>query len=237
MTLKLAVIGDFNPKSETHLATNKAILHSKALLKCELDSIWVHSVDATAEIISQFDGFLIAPGGPFKNMENIIYSIQYARENDLPCLGTCGGFQHIMLEYARNILGLKSAQHEEYDPNSSELFITKLSCSLKGREMELDLVPGSKVASLYGKKQVTEKYYCNFGVNPNYLEIIKNGPINIVGSDRKGEIRIVEYPDHAFIIGTLYVPQVQSINSTPHPLITGLVEAIIIRSTIKFITD
>jgi len=227
MTLKLAIIGDYNPKSETHVATNKAILHSKDLLQCDLNFSWKDSQDITMNDISQFDGFLIAPGGPFKNMENIIYSIQFARENSLPCLGTCGGFQHIMLEYARNILGLKSAQHEEYDPNSSELFITQLSCSLKGREMELELVPGSKVASIYGKNQVIEKYYCNFGVNPDYLHSIKKGPINIVGSDREGEIRIVEYPDHAFFIGTLFVPQVQSTISSPHPLITGFLNAMI----------
>lgn len=232
MTMKLAIIVDFNPKSETHVATNKAIQHSKDLLQCDLNSNWVGTLDITKDIFSQFNGFLIAPGGPFNNIENVVDTIQYARVNDVPCLGTCGGFQHIMIEYARNVLGYKNAHHEEYNPNSSELFITKLSCSLKWREMELNLVPGSKVASLYGKNQVNEKYYCNFGVNPDYLKIMKNGPINIVGSDREGEIRIVEYPDHVFFIGTLYVPQVLSTVSTPHPLITGFIEAIINRNCV-----
>ena len=136
---------------------------------------------------------------------------------------------HILIEYARNILGFKNAQHEEYNQKSSELFITKLSCSLKGWEMELNLVPGLKVASLYGKNQVIEKYYCTFGVNPDYIQVIKNGPINIVGSDREGVIRVLEYPDHVFFIGTLYVPQMLSTKSTPHPLVTGFIEAIINR--------
>ncbi len=95
--------------------------------------------------------------------------------------------------------------------------------------MELNLVPGSKVAYLYGKNQVIEKYYCNFGVNRDYIQVIKNGPINSVGSDYEGEIRVIEYPDHAFFIGTLYVPQVLSTNNTPHPLVTDFIETIINR--------
>ena len=67
----------------------------------------------------------------------------------------------MVIEYARNVLGYKDAQHAEYDPYASELFISELACSLRGREMELNLIPNSEVASLYGKLQVKEKYYCN----------------------------------------------------------------------------
>ena len=227
MTMKLSIIGDFNPHSETHMATNESIEHSKNLLKCDLDSYWINTQDITEDIFDQFDGFLIAPGSPYKNMENVIDAIYYAREKNIPCLGTCSGFQHMIIEYARNILGFKNAHHEEYHQDSSDLFITKLSCSLKGRNMELNLVPGSKVASLYGKNQVIERYYCNYGVNHDYLQMLKSGPINIVGSDCEGEIRVLEYPDHIFFVGTLYVPQVQSTHSTPHPLITGFIGTII----------
>ncbi|MFX1340515.1 MAG: CTP synthase [Promethearchaeota archaeon] len=225
--MKLSIIGDFNPNSETHLATNNAIEHSKNLLQCDLDSYWIDTQNITQEIFDQFDGFLVAPGSPYKNMDNVINTIQYARENNIPCLGTCGGFQHMIIEYARNILGFKNAEHEEYNQKSPELFITKLKCSLKGRSMELNLVPGSKVAILYGKTQVIEKYYCNYGVNREYFNILKSGPFSIVGSDCEGEIRVFEYPAHTFFIGTLYVPQVQSTNSNPHPLMTGFIDAVI----------
>ncbi|MFX1501678.1 MAG: CTP synthase [Promethearchaeota archaeon] len=225
--MKLAIIGDFNPQSETHLATNKAIQHSKQLLQCDLDSQWINTNKITKNTISTFRGFLIAPGGPYNNIENAIKTIQFARENKIPCLGTCSGFQHIIIEYARNVLGYKNAQHEEYNQQSSELFITKLRCSLKGREMKIKFEPNSKVSLLYGKKKVIEKYYCNYGINPKFLKIIKNGPIKIVGSDHEGEIRVVEYSEHQFFIGTLYVPQVLSTSNSPHPLITGFLNAII----------
>ncbi|MFX1258691.1 MAG: CTP synthase [Promethearchaeota archaeon] len=232
MTMKLSIIGDFNPNSETHASTNMAIMHSKNLLQCDLDSYWIDTQDITEKIFSRFDGFLIAPGSPYNSMENVIDVIQYARENNKPCLGMCGGFQHMIIEYARNVLGFKNAQHEEYNQNSLELFITKLLCSLKGRNMEINLVPGSKVASLYGKNQVIEKYYCNYGVNHDYIQVLKNGPFNIVGSDREGGIRVFEHPDHTFFIGTLYVPQVQSTYNAPYPLMTGFIDAII-NSSIK----
>ncbi len=75
--------------------------------------------------------------------------------------------------------------------------------------------------------QVKEKYYCNFGVNPEYIHSIQSGPIRIVGSDNEGEIRIIEYTGHPFFIGTLFVPQTLSTEKNPHPLVTGFLQAII----------
>ena len=92
--------------------------------------------------------------------------------------------------------------------------------------MELKLTPNSTVASLYGKLQVKEKYYCNFGVNPERNDLIQSGPISIVGSDNEGEIRVLEYPGHSFFIGTLFVPQALSTEKNPHPLVTGFLQAI-----------
>ena len=93
--------------------------------------------------------------------------------------------------------------------------------------MELNLIPNSEVASIYGKLQVKEKYYCNFGVNPKYIHFIRKGPISFVGSDSEGELRVLEYPEHRFFIGTLFVPQTNSTEKNPHPLVTGLLKAII----------
>ncbi|HEX2954525.1 MAG TPA: CTP synthase, partial [Bacillota bacterium] len=136
-------------------------------------------------------------------------------------LGTCGGFQHIVLEYARNVLGIKDAQHAEYDPSASSLFISKLACSLRGREMTLQLKAGSQVAEIYGNSKTTERYYCSFGIAPQYVGLFKSGPLQIVGSDPEGEIRVVELPGHRFFVGTLFVPQALSTASKPHPLVTA----------------
>jgi CTP synthase (UTP-ammonia lyase) len=226
MKRELAIIGEYNPASETHAATNAAIVHSNNLLGIAMNVSWISTEDISKEILKHFHGFWLAPGSPYKNMEKALFAIEYARENNIPIFGTCGGFQHMMIEYARNILGYKDAQHAEYDPYASELFISQLACSLRGRELKLKLTPDSTVASLYGKLQVTERYYCNFGVNPEYMDLIQSGPIRIVGSDNEGEIRVFEFPGHPFFIGTLFVPQALSIETNPHPLVTGFLQAI-----------
>jgi CTP synthase (UTP-ammonia lyase) len=224
---KLAILGEFTPGSETHAATNTAIEHSKKVLEIDLKASWISTEDISEKLLKHFHGFWVAPGSPYKNMEKALFAIEYARKKNIPIFGTCGCFQHMLIEYARNILGYKDAQHAEYDPYASELFICELACSLRGREMELKLTPNSTVASLYDKLQVKEKYYCNFGVNPEYIGLIQNGPMSIVGSDNEGEIRVLEYPDHSFFVGTLFVPQALSTEKNPHPLVTGFLQAII----------
>src|SRR2546430_5445771 len=158
-------------------------------------------------------------------MDKTLWAIRYARENRVPCLGTCGGFQHIIIEYARNVLGFKDAQHAEYDPYASNLFISQLACSLLGREMELLFSPGSQVAAVYDANSATEQYYCNFGVNPDHVSYLKSGPLKITGSDSEGEVRVVELPGHPFFMGTLFVPQTRSTPEQPHPLVTAFLKA------------
>ena len=223
---KLAILGEYQPSSETHMATDSAIEHSMKAVGFALDVSWISTDKISENVLKSFHGYFVASGSPYKDMEKALFAIEYARKNDIPILGTCGGFQHMILEYARNILGFKDAQHAEYNPHGTELFISKLSCSLRGREMVLNIQPNSKTASLYGKLQVKEKYYCNFGVNPKYIDLIQSGPIRIVGSDREGEIRVLEYPGHRFFIGTLFVPQTNSTENKPHPIVTGLLKAI-----------
>jgi CTP synthase (UTP-ammonia lyase) len=87
--------------------------------------------------------------------------------------------------------------------------------------MNLTLVPGSKVAQVYGALQAKENYYCNFGVNPDVVPLLKKGPMQVVGSDKEGEIRILELRDHPFFVATLFVPQTCSLADRPHPLVTA----------------
>src|SRR5262249_2632742 len=153
-----------------------------------------------------------------KDLDKTLWVIRHAREHHVPCFGTCGGFQHMILEYARHVLGCQDAQHAEYDPYASHLFVSQLVCSLAGREMPLHFAAGSQVAAIYGALSATEQYYCNFGVNPDYIPLLKSGPLQVTGSDNEGEVRVIELPGHPFFIGTLFVPQTRSTPQHPHPL-------------------
>lgn len=223
---KLAIIGDFSAEYEPHIATNNAITHSLDKFGRAVIPEWVASSDITTQRYDEFQGFWIAPGSPYKNMENVLAVIKHARENGVPLLGTCGGFQHMIIDLARNLLCLFDADHGEYNPQGSRLFISRLACSLAGRELPITLTPASHTARIYGTTEIKERYYCDFGVNPAYVEMIRASAIKIVGSDAEGEVRIIEHPDHPFYIGTLFVPQAQSTAAQPHPLVSALIEAV-----------
>ena len=226
----IALIGEFMPTFKPHISTNAAIKHSCAALNLDVDGVWVSTEDIDSSLFSRFSGIWVAPGSPYKNMDKTLWAIRYAREKQIPCFGTCGGFQHIVLEYARNVLNFKDAQHAEYDPYSSDLFISELTCSLVGREMNLNFVENSQVAQIYGSLSATEEYYCNFGVNPNKVQLLKSGALQSTGSDSEGEIRVLELPDHPFFLGTLFVPQARSIPGRPHPLVNAFLKAVIAKA-------
>ncbi len=222
----IALLGEFNPAFTPHIATNAAIEHSCAALGITVEGVWVSTQDITSSLFSNFSGIWVAPGSPYKSIDNTLRAIQHAREQHIPCFGTCGGFQHMVLEYARNVLNFEDAQHAEYDPYAANLFVSELVCSLAGRKMKLNFVDGSQVAQIYGSLSATEEYYCNFGVNPDKAQLLKSDPIRITGSDAEGEIRVVELPDHPFFLGTLFVPQTRSALGHPHPLVNAFLEVV-----------
>jgi CTP synthase (UTP-ammonia lyase) len=221
----IAILGEQLPVSAPKAATTTAIGHAKARLGVAVEATWVSTAAIDERLVEHFDALWIAPGSPYKNLEATLWAIRRAREAGVPCFGTCGGFQHMVLEYARNVLGFRDAQHAEYDPYASRLFVTQLACSLAGREMRLRFAAGSRVAAIYGAREATEEYYCNFGVDPEHVPVLGGGPLRITGADAEGEVRVIELPGHPFFLGTLFVPQTRSTPERPHPLVMAFVEA------------
>ncbi len=229
MSIDLVVMAEFDPKYVPHALTNDAVLHSSSALGVKVNLRWVSSNDISSETILSTDGLLVAPGSPYRNLINIVEAIRNARESGIPCLGTCGGFQHMIIEFARNVLKYDDAQHEEYDPYASNLFVSRLECSLVGREMDLQFNADSLVAKAYGSSHAREQYYCNFGVSLDRIELLESRPLKFVGKDSLGEARVLEIPDHPFFVGTLFIPQANSTVDKPHPLVTAFLEAVISR--------
>ena len=223
----MILLGEYDPAFAPHAATEAALRHSSLALSGHLVSRWVSTADVDESLLARASGIWVTPGSPYRSLERTLAAIRYAREHDLPCLGTCGGFQHIILEYARNVLNYTDAAHAEYDPYASRLFISELTCSLAGREMQLRFSAASRVAAWYGSTTAIEQYYCNFGVDPKYVSLLSSGNLKIVGCDPEGEVRVVEMPDHRFFVGTLYVPQMRSTSDAPHPLVTAFSRAIL----------
>lgn len=229
MTTSFAIVADFNSGSRSHTATNDAIAHCAAALSRAVEFRWIGTAEAARpdglKRLAKCRGIWIGPGSPYENMDGALSAIRLARERGIPLLGTCGGFQHIILEYARHVLGFTGAEHEESAPAASPLFISRLACSLVGRTMTITLEPGSMLAGIYGRSSVQEEYLCNFGVNPDFVDTLRAGALKIVGSDTEGAIRAVELPGHPFFVGTLFLPQHRSTPSSPHPLVSAFIRA------------
>ncbi len=222
-TTRIGIIGDFNPKNPTHVATNDGIQHAAEVLGKSFEAVWLDT--DRPQDYEGFHGFLGSPGSPYNSLEGALAGIRYARENKVPFIGTCGGFQHLVIEYARNVMGFKDAAHAETDPYASCLFITRLSCSLVGKMMEITMKAGTKAALACRTTRSMEPFYCNFGLNPEYREQLEAAGLEITGTDENGEVRIVELASHPFFLGTLFVPQAKSSKQNPHPLILELCQS------------
>ena len=222
-------MGDFDASNQTHIANNEALDHAAKKFNKPFQYEWVGTERIEPEfetIISSYDGFLIAPGSPYKSMTGVLKIIEYARTHQIPTLGTCGGFQHMIIEFARNVLDIIDAEHAETNPYASKLVINPLTCSLKGQTLEIEIIQKeSLVNSIFNTSTITENYYCNFGLNPEYQEQIHQAGFSMVASDKHKEARIVELNNHPFFIGTLFVPQANSSFEKPHPIVTALLNA------------
>jgi CTP synthase (UTP-ammonia lyase) len=235
---RIAILGDFDSKNETHLATDAALEHAAAALGERLDATWIATdelvlrgdsqISAETQVerrLAGFDGVWIAPGSPYRDMQAVITAIRHVRQVGIPTFGTCGGFQHIVLEYGRNVLGLVDASHAEYDPYASVMFVSRLACSLVGKRMAVTLVPDTLARRLYEQDAVDENYYCNFALDPRFEPQLAAAGMTFSGVDEQGNARIVELANHPFYVATLFVPQVNSTAERPHPLIVGFVAA------------
>jgi len=216
-TSRIGIIGDFNPANPTHIYTNNAIHHAAEALGAQIDVAWLRT-DQWAEY-ERFQGLFGGPGSPYRSFEGALSGIRHARENNVPFLGTCGGFQHMVIEYARNVMGMSEAAHAESDPDAPCPFVTPLKCSLVGQTIAVTIKAGSRTAKAFHAERSTEAFYCSYGLNPLYQHRLESAGLVISGTDANEEARIVEIESHRFFVGTLFVPQARSQPGSPHPLI------------------
>lgn len=228
MTVTLAIVGERDPAFPPHAKTEAALDHLRAALAVPIAADWLSTAgfeETASATLSRYHAIWIAPGSPYRSLAGALAAIRHGRERGVPTLGTCGGCQHMVIEYARHVLGFRDAQHAEYDPGASTLFLTPLSCSLIGRTMDVHIAPDSRVAAWYGATRVAEQYYCSFGIDPARHATLDEGGFRIVGRDADGEARILTLPEHPFYVATLFVPPLTSTAARPHPLLLAFVRA------------
>jgi len=224
---RLALIGDRSPTVLAHERIPTILNALSSAGGDPLDAYWLHStsIDAATDL-SGFDGIWVIPGSPYANVDGVFHAITTARVHGIPFLGTCGGFQHMLLELARNVCGLADIHHGETDPEAPNLLLVPLACSLLGEEDGVTIVADTLAARIMGAGPTTERYFCSFGLNATYLPALEAGGLVVSGRDRTGAVRVGELAAHPFFLGSLFQPELASDSTWVHPLLRAFAAAV-----------
>lgn len=225
-TLTIGLIGDFDADVPAHQAIPLALRAAADSLGAAVAFEWV-ATDAirNASRVAHFDGLWCVPASPYRSMGGALRAIRHARERGVPFLGTCGGFQHAIVEYARHVLGWADADHAETAPGSVHAVISPLACALVEASETVRLLPGTRIAAAYGMVQITEGYRCRYGMNPAFQAALVAGPLRASADDATGEVRAVELDGHPFFVATLFQPERAALRGVTAPLVVAFVGA------------
>ncbi|MET8495918.1 CTP synthase C-terminal region-related (seleno)protein [Streptomyces microflavus] len=224
---RLALVGDRSDRVPSHARFDELVPH----FGVEVD--WLPTATVT-EAIGAYDGIWVVPGSPYASQSGALLAIRTARTAGIPYLGTCGGFQHALIEYSRNVLGIEDAEDVQYDAEAATPLIVPLACSLVGETAPLHFAAGSRLAAVYpGRDSAVETYHCKYGLNPVYEDALRSGPLRISGWDAERAPRAIELPDHPFFIGSLFQPELSSSPADIHPLIRAFLAAVQVRADLR----
>jgi CTP synthase (UTP-ammonia lyase) len=224
--LRIGLIGDYSPQVRAHVLIPEALAEAGAAIGRSVEPHWLPTeslADDGEARLSTFDGLWCVPASPYRSMAGALHAIRFARECGVPFLGTCGGFQHALIEYARDVVGIADADHAESSPGAATLVITPLACSLVGQTGKIFLEPGSRAARIYGRTEVTERFHCSYGLDASYRSVLHDGRLSVTGADERGEARVVELSDHPFFMATLFQPELSHVPGSSHPVIAAFV--------------
>jgi len=207
---RIALVGDYSVSVLAHKAIPLAIdliaQRHNWLVSCDWLSTRSLETDGTTSL-SQYRAVWCVPGSPYESETGAIAAIRYARENYLPFLGTCGGCQHAILEFARNVLGIKNAEHAELNPSTSLPLIAPLSCGLVKEKGTIHLETNSMLYKIYGMNTVEEGYNCRYGLNPKLEYLLNSSDLKVSGRDNNGEVRAMELTGRKFYVLAQFQPE------------------------------
>jgi CTP synthase len=237
--VKVGLIGKYVELKESYKSIAEALIHAGAVNDCKVKVEWIHSESLTPENIpSKFKGLqgvLVAPGFGNRGIEGKIAAIKYARENNVPFLGICLGMQCAVIEFARDVLGLKDAHSREMNPATNspviDLLEAQKNISHMGGTMRLGAYPchieeGTLAHKIYGETDIQERHRHRYEFNNEYSKKFTAAGMVLSGiNPDAGLVEIIEIPKHKFFIGVQFHPEYKSTVENPHPLFVNFVKA------------
>ncbi len=228
-TVKIGLVGDKSDEVRAHRAIPRALESAAPLAGLDVAYTWLPTTelagDASLEL-AELHGVWCVPGSPYASMQGALAAIRYARESSVPFLGTCGGFQHAVIEIARDVAGIASADHEESSPGAEEPVVHRLACALREDEREVTLVPGSRLATIYERETIHEGYQCSFGMNPKYRAALERAGLRFTAHDSDGEPRAFELAGHPFFLGALFQFELAALRGVTPPVVVAFLRAV-----------
>lgn len=238
-TVKIGLIGKYVELQDSYKSILEAFIHAGAELEVKVKVIPIHSefIDETEinNSIAHLDGILVAPGFGERGIEGKIAAVKYAREHKIPFFGICLGMQMAVIDYARNVLGLKDANSTEMDEQSLhpviDLMDEQKNIEDKGGTMRLGswkcaLTPGSIAAEVYEADLIEERHRHRYEYNNAFKEQLEKAGLKTTGiNPETGLVEIIELNDHPWFVGVQYHPEYKSTVANPHPLFVAFVNA------------
>ena len=242
--VEIGLIGKYVELHDSYKSITEAFIHAGATNETKVKVRWIHSEELTPENTSSklkgLNGILVAPGFGDRGIEGKIAAVQYARENNIPFFGICLGMQMAVIEFARNVLGIKDAFSIEMDKNCKNPVISLMEAQKavteKGGTMRLgawscELLENSKVNKAYGTTFISERHRHRYEFNNDYKHQIEKAGMKATGINPKtGLVEIVEIDVHPWFVGVQYHPEYKSTVLNPHPLFVDFVKACLVQS-------
>jgi CTP synthase len=237
--VSIAVVGKYVELPDAYKSIAESFIHAGAANDCKVDVTWISSEsidDSNAKrILKQFDGLLVAPGFGERGIEGKISAIRYVREHKIPFFGICLGMQCAVIEFSRNVVGLKSAASTEFNPKTKypvidimedQKSITDMGGTMRLGSYKCNLTKGSKAHQAYGKQNINERHRHRYEFNNQYKKQIEDAGLIATGINPNTDlVEIVELKNHPWFVGTQFHPELKSTVQNPHPLFVNFVKS------------
>lgn len=240
-TIRIGLVGKYVELPDAYKSINESLLQAAIYNDRKLDLCFIHSDKITdnnvAEKLSSLDGIVIAPGFGQRGVEGKFKAITYARQNDIPTFGICLGMQCMVIEYARNVLGLEDANSTEMNPQTTHKVIdlmeeqknvTNMGGSMRLGAYKCTLEKNSLVHAAYGKDMVEERHRHRFEFNSDYRKQFEDAGMKCTGiNPETGLVEVVEIPQSKWFIGVQFHPEYNSTVLSPNPLFMSFIKSVI----------
>jgi len=224
---KIALIGERDLAKIAHQGIEASLALFRRDVDSRLEYEWIRTSLITAasvqSVLCAVTGVWCTPGSPYENVEGALLAIQHARTEKKAFLGTCGGFQHALMEFSQNVL-LHNSEHQELTPETKAPLIVKLSCSLVGAKGRVISKSSEHFSGILGAEESIEEYHCNYGMNNDLTGIFRGSDLEFIAHDELGQVRAFRLERHPFFVGTLFQPERKALAGVIHPVVNAFLE-------------